>query len=365
MSFAAFAAAWFYPAMFATHYASNYFYRNGSPFGSRSQGERIRGFFAVAILIFGVAAMVYRSSTLREFFSDWYIPNRLFDSPPTTIESYEQSLSIWSQLFGTLTIGEVREWHLRTFATAIANRPGRKGGKASANTVRRHLRHVQAVLDAIGPTKRRNAPCAELVDSVPWVRPPREMFRDPLPAIAGDVWATYDAADAATLPKLEGIAAGDWWRAVLSLCLSTALRRSQLFRLEASSVDFSESRLHVPAEVSRKSRRDSWLPIAPIAVRDLLVIRGERDLLFPQPHAWTAIYDQLHLIQATAGVPASRRFGFHAMRRLVLTELAAANGVAATKLAGHRNVSTTANHYAASTVLRDAINALSIWRAAE
>ena len=301
--------------------------------------------------------------TPREFFTTWYVPHRLHDSPPSTVDSYEITLGLWEQVFGSIPITEIKSWHLERFRAILAERKGYRG-KASPNTVRRHLRHLQSVLDAAGPCQRRRDEAAGIIIEVPYVRPPRPLYRDPVAADIGAVVATYRAAEYAYFPQIPAIMPGNWWRAAISTALSTALRLSQLRRLRWCDIDWENRRVIATAETSRKSRRDSWLPLTDMASRDLLTIRqSDSELIFPWPHSSTVIWSHLKRIQKAAGIDSRNYFGWHGIRRLVLSEITRTNAIAATQLAGHSRMETTARHYVPREQLRQTVEGLTIWRA--
>lgn len=301
--------------------------------------------------------------TPRQFFCSWYIPHRLHDSPKSTIESYEITLGLWEQVFGLIPLQEVRPWHLERFRACIAERTTRRG-KVSPNTVRRHLRHLQTIFDSAGPSQRRRDQCAGILGEVPYVRPPRPLYRDPVAASIEAVVATYEAASFAYYPQISELTPANWWRAAIATALSTALRLSQLRRLYWRDVDWAGRRVIATAETSRKSRRDSWLPLTELAFRNLLTIRrSDSDLIFPWPHSPGVIFRHLRMLQKAAGIDSRLYFGWHGLRRLVLTEVTRSNAIAATQLAGHARLETTARHYVPREQLRETVEALDIWRA--
>lgn len=301
--------------------------------------------------------------TPRDFFQTWYIPHRLHDSPPSTIESYRITIGLWEQVFGTIPLAEVKSWHMERFRACIAERKTRRG-KVSPNTVRRHLRHLQTIIDAAGPCQRRRDECAGLIEQVPYVRPPRPLYRDPVAASIEAVVATYNACQFAYFPQIQGISPASWWKAAMSTALSTALRLSQLRRLRWQDVDWNGKRIIATAETSRKSRRDSWLPLTDMAFRDLLTIRrSDSELIFPWPHSSNVIFKHLKMLQKASGIDSRFYFGWHGLRRLVLTEVTRANAIAATQLAGHARMETTARHYVPREQLRETVEGLGIWKA--
>jgi len=142
----------------------------------------------------------------------------------------------------------------------------------------------------------------------------------------------------------------------------TALRIGQLAELQWQDVRLDERRLVLPAGICRKSRVEEVHPLHGLAVERLLVIRSHAGLVFhlwPQPHARQTIYRELHRLQDLAGV---RRFGFHDIRRHVLTDIARVSPAAAQLAAGHASYETT-KRYQDLEILAEAVGDLSVFRA--
>lgn len=296
--------------------------------------------------------------TLREFYDGYIVPFCLAEGTDRTLEAYDGTLKHWETFTDNPPLNEITIQVLAGFMKGIKGLPGKRSDKASQNTVRKHHRHLMRLLDLAGPPGRRCRDAAGLLAQVPWIRAPREVLRQPVPANVDAFISTYLAADGAVFPLLADVAAPAWWRATLTLCASTSLRRNQLLKLPNDSVDYAAGNLTVPAEISRKSLREQTLPLHPLAVKNLVAIRGDRARLLPFPHSPNTLYKQLYDLQAEAGVALRARFAFHDIRKLSITEVDMASSQASQLMAGHASYKTTVNHYVGLGKLEDAIRNL-------
>lgn len=296
--------------------------------------------------------------TLREFYDGYITPFCLAEATDRTLEAYEQTLKHWETFTDNPPLKKTTIQTLSDFQTGVKGLPGKRSEKVSQNTVRKHHRHLMRLLDLAGPPGRRCRDAAGLLAKVPWIRPPREVLKQPVPADVDAFIATYLAADQAVFPLLDGVSAPAWWRAILTLCASTSLRRSQLLKLPSDSADYAGSRLIVPAEISRKSLREQILPLHSLALKNLVAIRGDRSLLLPFPHSINTLYKQLYDLQAAAAVPLRSRFAFHDIRRLAITEVDMASAHASQLMAGHASYKTTVNSYLGLGKLESAVRNL-------
>ena len=297
---------------------------------------------------------VSSASTLRDFYSGYFLPICLSESQPRTREAYEGTLDKWDALTDNPPLDRIGPDTLATFRDRIKQQRGKRSATISPNTVRKHLRHLQSILDKAGPPARHNRDAAGLLDRPPWIRPPREIIRQPGRAADTPIVALYQSTAAATFP-LGDIPPAAWWRAALSTILSTSLRIGQILEMPNDAVDWQTGRLHLPAEISRKSCADQELPLHPLAFRDLFAIRGDRQLLFPFPHSRTTLYAELRRIHAAAGTPPNQQFAFHQMRHTTLTAVDQVAPEAAQMMAGHKSYGTTVRHYLALDKLIDAV----------
>ena len=80
----------------------------------------------------------------------------------------------------------------------------------------------------------------------------------------------------------------------------------------------------------------------------LRAIRTDRELVFPLEHWPKWFYDQFHKLQAAAGIPRSKQFGLHALRKTCATLLWGVAPQAAQLALGHAAANVTMRHYIAA-----------------
>lgn len=297
-------------------------------------------------------------STLREFFESFYLPVVLERPQGRNLEGYRRALDLWERLTTNPALEEISATVLAQFKASLASHKWRGRG-LHENTQRKHLCHVQWILDRAGPRSRNARDAAGLLTEVPWTRPPRPRRVPYRPhALPEQIAGVYRVADQARFPLVAGVESGDLWRALISTASCTALRIGQLVEAPMDSLLLDKSLLILPAGICRKSRTEEPHPLHPLAVRELLKVRGRRELLFPfygeGTHSKTTIYNELHRLQELAGV---ERFGFHDIRRGTITALSAVSPAAAQLAAGHSSYKTT-QIYQGIGLLSDAVATL-------
>ena len=243
-------------------------------------------------------------------------------------------------------------------------------------TVEKGLTALQAVLDASGPRSRKHQHTAAIdglfgLDqysrprSAPW-------FPDVPGEQAGfatsiftleEVSAILRATVHARQPHVPGMAPADWWHALVLFLYNTGVRIGTALALRWSMLKqnlFGDAFLEVPgyADKKGKPRLDVLNSHALAAIGSTAAARAaatESDpLIFPQPYGREHLLDLLREIEQHAGLPAERRFGFHAFRKANITETWRLSEEAAQGNAGHGDRRTTIDHYVAAEALAHA-----------
>jgi len=231
------------------------------------------------------------------------------------------------------------------FRDAIANLPSRKGNRQlSPQTVRKYLAAVQTLLDKAGQPGPRNRDAAGLLTKVPWAKPPRPLLALPRiidPEVVGRI---YRIAAVMVDPQIAGIEPRAWWRALITLCWNTGLRRGTMFALRMEWVGWQARRLLIPP-LAMKARRGEVVHLNEMAFEHLLRIRGERELLLPWPTESRNFDRHWHRLQDLAGIPQAEHFGLHAIRKTAATALWESSPEAAQLALGHLKLSTTERYY--------------------
>lgn len=297
--------------------------------------------------------------TLGRFFETYYRPVCLTDANRKTIESYETALRLWAIATGDPALTSITVETLAKFRQFLSSRRGKKRHHAvSPNTVRSQLKHIQFVLDKAGMPGRRNRDAAGILQTVPYIKPPRERATEPRVAKIEAIEAVYVAAVAASLPNLPRIKPPAWWRALLVVALNTALRRRSLFALEWGNVRWDD-RLLIMSATQMKSGRSKAIPMTDAVCQHLQSIRSESGKVFEWPHTMTHFYKCFYQLQREAGIAESERFGLHAIRRTAATRLWSHNPQAAQLMLDHASMQTTIRRYVQSAeILRDAVAAI-------
>ena len=193
---------------------------------------------------------------------------------------------------------------------------------------------------------------------IPWVKPPRLEEKEPRIISIDLLGQVYLATVAMEEPRFPGIRAPAWWKALLAIAFNTQLRRRTLFDMRMDEVDWENCRLNLPAARLKSHRRQS-IHLNPVSMRHLLMIRTDRERVFPWGRSMLQFYRCFHRLQDAAGIPRKDHFGLHDLRRTAATLIFEDSPAAAQAALGHQSMSTTLAHYVNPTnMLVRALNAL-------
>lgn len=304
------------------------------------------------------------ASTLSELFELAYLPivcdGRLLDAK--TIRLYREAVAWWRRLTDDPPLRQITDEVAAAFVKALESQPGRKSERLAIATVRKHAIVIDTLIRFAGPRKRTRVGRhnRELLAAPPWVEIPRPDVQ-PVVAVwsAAEITALLGAVGSMPSPRLDDLPPGEWWRSLIEVAVYTGLRISQLMGLRYEDVwqDGDRTWIAVRAGVS-KGRRGKVQFLSPPALAAVERIRSARPLIFAHP-SWprNPRYLQVCLkrLASCAGVPAARRFGFHAFRRTHATLLALSCGAdgrgweTAQASLGHASLSTTRDYYGAQS----------------
>jgi len=293
--------------------------------------------------------------TLGRFFAEVFMPQRLADVRPATVQMYEMCLRQWRLLMGDPPLRAITSAMMADFRNALGKLPGMGVGYASPNSVRKTLRHVQTVLDKCGKPGPRNRDAAGLLDTVPWAKPPKEVLRLPKVVTPDVLQKAYIACTAMDYPRFDGIRAPAWWRGLLVTVYNTGIRCRTVFALRMEYIDWAHKMLVIPCE-SMKAGRPHIVPLNEAAMEHLRAMRTERELVFPWPIRLSAFYPAFRQLQRAAGLKPDECFGLHDLRKTLATTLWSVAPEAAILALGHAASSVTMRHYVnAGSVLTEAV----------
>jgi len=298
--------------------------------------------------------------TLRTFFRDYYLPMRLEDASPRAIADYQTTLRLWALFTGDPPLKEITADMLAKFRNCLRASGGRgRKPEMSNNAVRKHLNNVQVLLDKAGPADRSNRDAAGLLESPPWIKPPKKDY----PAVrivtseqigSEQIGRVYAAADVMEVPATDGLPAAWWWRTLLVLAWNTGLRKRNLLDARFDWIDWQTHRLTIPAQ-KHKARRGQAVYLNRACLDHLEMIRlPEREMILPWSGARPFTHNEdsffhrlFRRLQFAAGIAETETFGLHGLRRTVATVLWEHSPAAAQLQLGHTTMGTTQRHYVA------------------
>ncbi|HUX15129.1 MAG TPA: site-specific integrase [Phycisphaerae bacterium] len=185
----------------------------------------------------------------------------------------------------------------------------------------------------------------------PRLKAPPERVEEPTAIFSlEEIGHWLEACQSATLPKLPGVDPAAWWRALVAFAYNTGLRIDTLVRVRWEHV---EGRwLVVPAALMKRRRRGARIYLNRRALAAARSIRTDGE---PRLFAWPAGLNQLHRarrrILDASRIEPRRRFGFHALRRALLSWLTARNPAVAKLQAGHVGGDVTLRYYVSPAIV--------------
>lgn len=284
----------------------------------------------------------FLSPPVLPFFHQQYVPQRLMDGSPKTIAVYLVTLGFFAKFLGTAPkicdlsdskISEFAQWRLK---------------EVSRGTVKRDMDCLLALW--------RFAHTTGLSKRGPIIRPihaptptPIALTRDQVDA----VWLAMRTESRPVLvspsPRLE-VPGSLWWEPLFLLCWDTAERLTPVFTLVERDIDLHNLWVRFPAESRKGSSADNVKPIHPDtaeAIKRLLAFYHKRQgnsRIFRWSSNDGTLWPRLGAIMERAGIPNTREFKFHCLRKSSVSHLVAAGGNGADH-AGHSNPQITKRHY--------------------
>lgn len=284
----------------------------------------------------------FLSPPLEHLFRKHYVPQRLLDGSPKTIKVYEVTFRFFAQFLGrTPRLCDLTDATISDFAAWRLTTVGR-------GTVKRDMDCLLAVW--------RFARDLGKVNRAPLIRPihaptptPVALTREQI----DDVWRAVRTETRPVLvspsPRVE-VPGNCWWEPLFLLCWDTAERITPVFTLLERDLDLKHLWVRFPASVRKGRRSDNMKPIHPdtaIAIEKLLMHYSKRQTnsrIFRWASNDGTIWSRLGAIMARAGIPNSREFKFHCIRKSSVSHFKAAGGDG-TIHAGHSSDALTRRHY--------------------
>ena len=289
---------------------------------------------------------------LSEFYAHYVLPvfREGKSADAKTLKQDRESLAYWIEFTGDPPMRLIDEVLCAAFVKRLKKQPGLKAGSTMAGeTVRKHCTHIQTILDRAGPRNRRNRSGQSLFrdsDGMPCDAPYLERAKKRLKPANKDfklmeIGAWLDACDyAIETDSLMGKTPRDFWRALVIFCWNTGLRIDTVMELTWAMVDAQEPDwIEIPGAIYKGGRQDfsTYLNAhARSAIESIHALGQER--LFPWFN-WPASQGWLQAcrrkILAKTVLPPHRRFGFHGLRRALITYVSPKSSIVAKMIAGH------------------------------
>lgn len=284
---------------------------------------------------FSEASGLWPGMTLPKFYWDFFRQVCLVGAKPRNVGQYDESIALWKkftlelvsrkalQSEPSLQAIDDRLWAL--FREWLARRPGRNAPTVSANTVRKHLIAVDAVLKRAGPRSRdRNPQGRDLISDPPRAVKPAIVKNKQIKRFTIDeISAWLAVCHQARSPKIPGLEPRQWWQAGIVLGYNTGLRLGELLKAQFEWIVQDEDGhwLELPAWAAKggeNGRRVYLNAQARMAIRS---IAGERREILPFRHDLGYVQALRRKMLAESTIAAKRRYGFHALRKAFATEL--------------------------------------------
>lgn len=283
---------------------------------------------------------------LTEFYFGYY---RLHISlagevKPDTLYNRELALRLWKEITGDPPLEAISVETVNGFVMELRRRRDR-GERISNATIRKHCMALASVLNIAGPRCHTHTRAVGLIQTPPTF-PPIHVYLNPTektPTLE-EFEQLLAACVAARWPKVEGIAACRWWRAVYTLFFNTGLRRTELF--SARWCDLRNMNGMMVLEIlseNEKNHKNRRVPLNAWAMEAIRMMpkRGPEDTIIQIPGNNTTLQRWRGIIANEAGLPLAK-CQFHAMRRMTATYVEDP-----AKVLGHTNAAVTRQHYQA------------------
>ena len=274
----------------------------------------------------------------------WYAPTYLYGKRSLrTISEYVTSVEYFLNLVGDPSLDEIDPPMNARFIHGL------QAMGLSVETIRKHCRNLNAVWSKAGPSGHRNRDTLRLVNEAPWIRPPEAYRRLPreIPDSEADslYHATEECAACFKFPTYleERRLRPVWWRALIALVASTAIRRKVVFNLTWGDFDIGHKYFVVPAEFD-KCKTARRKPIHPDVLRLLDAVKCG-DKILPWKHGNGKFYECWNDLNETAGIMPHLKL--HDLKRYSL-QLACRSGADAATLqllGDHSSFQTTTAYY--------------------
>lgn len=260
-----------------------------------------------------------------------YVAVRLFDSSPHSVQIHEIGIRHFSEFLGKpARTGHLTDAQVGAFVRWMLDR------KLSRATVRMYRNRLCA-LWRFAARKNWAAVWPELPPVKTMTRIPTALTIDQMQAL----WRSTNDVQG----FMGGIPQGPWWRGLIAFAWSSGERRAAMLSLRRVDVRFESATARVRGENRKGSPGDRLYNLSPECVQAFHEIwQPARELVLPCPHSADTFYSRFRELLEIAGIPTSREYMTHVLRRSVATHLKLRGGDASAAL-GHGDSKVTNESY--------------------
>ncbi len=281
--------------------------------------------------------------SIKEFFEKEYRPRRLLSCSKCTLKVYNITIKFFSEFLG-------REAKLSDLSdTSVAAFAEQRMEVVSRATVKRDLDQLLALWRfAHTAGALRKGPLMRNI-SVP-TPTPIALTREQLEAVWEAIQLHAFPVVVNVRPERVTVPGKLWWSAIFLVCWDTGERIGAVLGLKECNLDLDGGWARFPAHDRKGGTADNLKSLADDtveALRDLLdcyAVRRADSGIFRWANNKCGIWSNLGTIMKHAGLPNSREFKFHCIRKSSASHLAAAGGDARAH-AGHSSDKITREHY--------------------
>jgi integrase len=293
--------------------------------------------------------------TLSEFYRLYYLPVVLKarGAGERNIDQYEQSIATWIKLTGDPPLSQIDEITCANFLEQMHRQPGKRiGTRIATNTVHKHCRTLQAVIDKTGPKTRENRMGKGVLkaEAVPYLEKPtiekQVQFDRHLRMEEIDAWLA--TTEDATQPENYSLPASIWWQSLIVFGYNTGPRIGTLLALRWKWLDKSGTWLRVPAGAAPKINNELLIYCNQHARATLARLRRYKpdleEKIFPFPYGESWLHELRRRQFKAAGID---RYddGFHALRRSCSNEAMLIHPLLEPVVLGHSHRDVAGMHY--------------------
>ena len=280
--------------------------------------------------------------TLREVFRDLYQPQRIPGASDKTLHGYDVTFNHFERYLGR--VARLRDLNNRTVAKFQADR--------LKNCKRGTVKNNIDCLLAIWRWAAKKNLVGEWPDLVPIhvATPiPRSLTQEEMARVWQSIQAETRPVVVSCSPLVE-VPGPVYWSPIYLGTWDAAERQGAMFGIKEGDIDLDELWINFVAENRKGKRQNNIRPIMPDtaeAIRTLLSYytrRSYNTLVFRWALNKGLIWSRWGEIMARAGLPDTREFKFHCIRKSAGSHSVRIGGNAA-RLLGHQNPATTDKFY--------------------